>query len=517
MLDDAIPFVYVKDFSENGKSKFFLKDSLGFREVETSDLRSMKSNLICHDFWLIKDELAKKGGLPTNLIDLDEVHAAVSHFREISKLRDRENILCHVPHDYLKPEIRKKYESVFYRRDSIDAGVLEQICDSLYKYAKFLFDFARANDELERLTQVELPIFNILNRHSAYGVCVDTNIIRQFRETIQYEYFNSLKVFSNKFNVQPEVMSDAQVEDYLWNKGFFDDEVSVEYMLEYIPFDEDFGPSLQYLRKLKAAHGILNELSLSKDVVYPIVDCFGTRTSRIVYRSPLLQNIPKQYRGFLVPRTGKRFCYIDYDQFEIGIMAALSGDVCLKELYGAGDMYEVFANDHLGVQNFRKKAKSLFLSYAYGMSKEAVVEAAKSMGIDRPKAKAAFKNFAAFEGWKKDREREYAEKGRIATLLGNYIVCDKSLPSRKKEFRSMISQCIQGTGSLIFKKALQKIANLDDVIITLPMHDAVLFEYSDPNSPEQVRNFMIETMGEVLGYKVQGKASEENFFLPIND
>ena len=59
--------------------------------------------------------------------------------------------------------------------------------------------------------------------------------------------------------------------------------------------------------------------------------------------------------------------YVDYDQFEVGVMAALSGDPCLISLYLEKDLYEVLSEQLFGDRSQRKFAKQLFLSYAYGM------------------------------------------------------------------------------------------------------------------------------------------------------
>src|SRR3546814_6167347 len=90
-------------------------------------------------------------------------------------------------------------------------------------------------------------------------------------------------------------------------------------------------------------------------------------------------------------REGAELSFVDFDQFEVGIMAALSGDQQLAALDAAGDMYELFAESHLGLTGNRKAAKQLFLSYAYGMSRKALVDAAVELGAKREKAKDAFR------------------------------------------------------------------------------------------------------------------------------
>src|SRR3546814_5602933 len=98
-------------------------------------------------------------------------------------------------------------------------------------------------------------------------------------------------------------------------------------------------------------------------------------------------------------------------------MAALSGDQQLAALYAAGDMYELFAESHLGLTGSRKAAKQLFLSYAYGMSRKALVDAAVELGAKREKAKDAFRIFARYEEWKKEVCTEFQRTGRIATEM----------------------------------------------------------------------------------------------------
>lgn len=135
-------------------------------------------------------------------------------------------------------------------------------------------------------------------------------------------------------------------------------------------------------------------------------------------------------------------------------MAALSEDTELAALYSAGDMYELFATTHLGLAGGRKAAKQLFLSYAYGMSRAALIDAAVSLGADRQRAKAAFRLFSKYEEWKKEVWTAFQREGRIGTVLGNYFMTSGNGKLTAKERRSAVSQVVQGTGSLIFKKTL---------------------------------------------------------------
>ena len=95
----------------------------------------------------------------------------------------------------------------------------------------------------------------------------------------------------------------------------------------------------------------------------------------------------------------------------------------------------------------------------------------------------------------------------MATLLGNHYLRERRGPLTAKEQRSAVSQVVQGTASLIFKKALLEVDKLDDVTIVLPMHDALLFEHRETGTPSKVVAAFENAMTTMLGGWVRGKAS----------
>lgn len=50
---------------------------------------------------------------------------------------------------------------------------------------------------------------------------------------------------------------------------------------------------------------------------------FGSATGRIMMREPALQNLKREYRKFLMD-PDKEYIYIDYSQFEAGILAGIT-------------------------------------------------------------------------------------------------------------------------------------------------------------------------------------------------
>lgn len=327
------------------------------------------------------------------------------------------------------------------------------------------------------------------------------------RAEAEHDYFIFLKEYSAKHDMPLETPNRSTLEERLRSEGFELDDVSIEYLLEYVPHERDFGSETIALQAADTARRVLGSLTLSTSTIRPVLDVFGSRTSRIHLRSPSLQNIPKKYRGIIKANEGAELSYVDFDQYEVGIMAALSGDAQLKRLYSAGDMYDLFAMTHLGLSDNRKAAKQLFLSYAYGMSKKALIDAAVSLGVDRQRAKTALGLFEQYEAWKKSVWGQFQTDNRVSTLLGNHFMRERRGPLSGKEQRSAVSQVVQGTASLIFKKALLAVGELNDVTIVLPMHDALLFEHKLPDTPGKVVEAFENAMTTTLEERVRGKAS----------
>ena len=98
-----------------------------------------------------------------------------------------------------------------------------------------------------------------------------------------------------------------------------------------------------------------------------------------------------------------------------------------------------------------------------------------------------------------------------STVLGNHYRRAGRGPLTGKEQRSAVSQVVQGTASLIFKRALLAVASIEDLRIVLPMHDALLFEHKFADTPTRVIKAFESVMTEVLGGRVVGKASISDF------
>ena len=514
MIDSAFRLMlFVRDFTDRGADSYYWFQDGQLKETDASSIVGFAGVVVCHDFWMIRDALFDRTGtLPSTIVDVDEFRISISGAPEDRLAREKLDVTTHLGQHGAEQEVCDTYRKMFNKGAAFDVDIAAKASTAIEAMYLNLCEQASSDGELERFFTVEVPAYRVLQLSMSAGISIDVTRLSEKRSQAEHDYFLSLKTYSAKHDMPLETPSRRAIEAKLLLEGFELDEVSVEYLLEFVPHDRDFGGDTMALLDLDEARRVLGSLTLTTDVTRPVVDAFGSRTSRIQMRSPSLQNIPKRYRSIITARTGAELSYVDFDQFEVGIMAALSGDAELKRLYAAGDMYDLFANTHLGLVGNRKAAKQLFLSYAYGMSRQALIDAACSLGVERQKAKEAFRLFQRYEDWKKSVWTEFQNTGRVATVFGNHYRRTGSGQLTRKEQRAAVSQVVQGTASLIFKRALLAVASIGDVKVVLPMHDALLFEHTLAETPDKVVKAFEEVMTDVLNSLVTGKASISDFF-----
>lgn len=506
--------LFVKDFTDKGADSYYWFKDGQLEETDAASIVAFEGIVVCHDFWMIRDALFDRTGtLPGMIVDVDEFRITISGIPEDRFDREKRPVTTHLRRYGAEQEIYDTYWKIFNKGAAFDMRIVVKTAAVLEEMYLDLCKQASADGELERFFSVEVPVYRVLQLSMSRGISINTAELSEKRSQAEHDYFLALKNYSVKHDMPLETPSRGTLEAKLFSEDFALDGVSVEYLLEFVPHSRDFGGDTITLLNFEEARRVLNSLTLATNVTRPVVDVFGSRTSRVQLRSPSLQNIPKRYRSIIIARNGAKLSYVDFDQFEVGIMAALSDDGELKRLYTAGDMYDLFANEHLGLVGNRKAAKQLFLSYAYGMSRKALIDAACSFGIEREKAKGAFQLFQRYEEWKTEVCVEFQYTGRVATVLGNhYRRAGNKGQLTSKERRSAVSQVVQGTASLIFKRALLAVACISDVRIVLPMYDALLFEHSLAITPTQVVEAFERVMTDVLKSQVTGKASISDFY-----
>lgn len=511
MTDAKKVLLFVCDYTGCGNDLIFLWSEDELISISHEDLVVETAEIICHDYWLIAPSIyGKTKKLPSFITDIEELRISISGKRDARATRDRSEIVKSLT-DLVDERTLSRYTNIFNRKIDIDLETLSVVGKALFNYAATIQAEAIRLNEWDRYVQIERVVSDYLIRSAAEGLAIDSAKLRQHKGSIDFEYYMALKNFSANYAMPLEPPTDTDIVSYLENKGYEFDSVSVDYVLHFVPMHDNFAKDVLQLRKLHATRKVLTAIPFSQKRIYPIVDNFGSITSRIYFKDPALQNLAKRHRDILKADNDTVLSYVDYDQYEAGIMAALSRDKLLMALYAAGDLYELAAEQIFLTRVKRKEAKRLFLSFAYGMKKKNLIAAAVEYGAESKNAKNFFAQFSELDSWKKSLWEEFRSNGRIGTSLGNYLFRENSGDLTEKEKRSSVSQVVQGTASLIFKKMLLELSKLHDVQLKIPMHDAVLVQHPATFNPKELIDLCEKVMTEHFQGIVLGKASLAKF------
>lgn len=178
----------------------------------------------------------------------------------------------------------------------------------------------------------------------------------------------------------------------------------------------------------------------------------------IIIREPALQNLKRDYRQFLKDSdlTDKEYVYVDYSQYEAGILAGITKNDKLIDLYHRGEIYDKLAKvSHVD----KDMAKVFFYYFAYG---GVIVDGAES-----------FFNEYCSKAKIDEMIEQITEEGKVGTKLGNVRVLN---PEGDRKW--VVNHLIQSTSSLIFKQALLNVEVINSnnrIQLVMPMHDAALY------------------------------------------
>jgi DNA polymerase I-like protein with 3'-5' exonuclease and polymerase domains len=324
------------------------------------------------------------------------------------------------------------------------------------------------NDEKQRLFEIEIPINKILYNREFTGLHYDSQGIPNYCQELEMEIYKRKNILQLEYNIFNPNDRNEQLE-YIKSKNYKLINESIYKTFKRNQYNDKvcclFYEIIRFQRDLDAFIFINSRWGGEKKC-YPSYFGFGTITSRITMREPSIQNLRRAARKVLLPENGKKFLYIDYSQFEAGILGALSKDLKLISLFNKSVVYNSLGdnlypnekNDELK----REKAKEDFYAYVYSDDVKG-------------KSKEYFSEFNTLEEYKKKLKEELLENSKVSSSLGNSRILGNI-----EEPNWYLSHKIQSTASLIYKQALLRVANeLPTVEFLVPMHDGTLYQLPD--------------------------------------
>lgn len=232
----------------------------------------------------------------------------------------------------------------------------------------------------------------------------------------------------------------------------------------------------------------------------------GTVTGRLASSDPNLQNIPirtevgrKIRRGF-VAAPGHKLVVADYSQIELRVLAHLSGDENLKQIFREGrDIHTqtaawMFGLDGGEVDVFqRRAAKTINFGVLYGMSAHRL---SRELGIGFGEAQAFIdRYFDSYPGVRRFMEEtleKARERGYVETLFGRRRhvaeLNSRARNVREAAERAAFNMPIQGTAADLIKLAMVKLEP------ELPAGAALLVQVHDELIVESPRQRVDETV-----------------------
>ena len=277
-------------------------------------------------------------------------------------------------------------------------------------------------------------------------------------------------------------------------------------------------PQLRPLRELRKTlvRLRLNELTVGSDG--------RNRCSIFAFRSKTGRNqpsnarfifgLPAWVRGLIRPDWGRAIAYVDYEQQEFGIAAALSGDTAMMAAYSSGDPYLTFAKQAGAAppdatkkthRDVRERFKVVALAVQYGMG-------AASLATSTGDTEAAARNLLRLHRNTYPRFWEWIHAARDHAMLTSRIHTVFGWPvhvGADANPRSLMNFPMQANGAEILRLACCELTEAG-VDVCAPIHDAVLIESPDDciqQTLSKTQRIMQQTAELVLsGYPLRTEA-----------
>ena len=377
---------------------------------------------------------------------------------------------------------------------------------------------------------IEMPLVPVLAEMEMNGVCIDTDSLNEtskiFTNRMQELEQRIYELAGEQFNIA----SPKQVGDILFGKMKIIDKPKKTKTGQFVTNEEVL---MQLKHKSEIVEDILNHRGLKKllgtyiDALPKLINprtghihtSFNqtiTATGRLSSSDPNLQNIPirgedgKEIRKAFIPEPGCLFFSADYSQIELRVMAHLSQDENMMNVFREGkDLHAataatIYKKDINDVsRDERTKSKRANFGIIYGIT---VFGLAERLNISRDEAKQLidgfFQTFPQVHQYMEASKQKAREKGYAETVFHRrrYLPDINSHNATVRNFaeRNAINAPIQGSAADIIKVAMIRIFNrfkaegIKSKMI-LQVHDELNFSVY-PEEKEIVERIVIEEM-----------------------
>jgi DNA polymerase-1 len=487
----------------------------------------------------------RREGLPVRGIDLDTM--VLSYLLEPNWGKHNLDKLA-LTYLQTKPTSYSEIVGKGKKEVTIDAVDIEKVApyacedaDLALRLSKILWPKVQEKKLHKLYRDIELPLIEVLADMEMWGVRINTLALKELSIELQQELdYLKKKVFQlsgEEFNLNsPQQLAHILFEKMKLppsrrtkvTKGYSTDFSTLQELSLNYPIARH---TLEYrqLAKLKSTYAdalplLLNPLT---GRIHTSYNQTVTSTGRLSSSDPNLQNIPvrgklgRRFRQAFIPEEGHLFLSADYSQIELRVLAHLSEDPSLMEIFLKDrDIHQetarqVFGTSTLLPEEQRRRAKIINFSIIYGASAYSLAKELETSTSEAQKfINLYFEKFPKVAEYLEKGVKEALEKGYSETLFGRKRQVPE-LRHREKLTqqagrRIALNAPIQGTAADLMKKAMIDIwselkkRHLKSKMI-LQVHDELVFEVPDEERDE-MEGLVKERIERVFPLKVPLKA-----------
>lgn len=385
---------------------------------------------------------------------------------------------------------------------------------------------------------IEMPLMPVLAEMEMNGVRIDTNSLSETSTQLTQRMLDIEKHIYELAGESFNIASPKQVGDILFDKLKIIDKAKKTKKGQYVTSEE----VLQQLRHKHEIVGLILDHRGLKKLLGTYIDALPklinprtghihtsfnqtiTATGRLSSSDPNLQNIPvrgedgKEIRKAFIPEPGCLFFSADYSQIELRVMAHLSSDKHMIEVFREGkDLHAATAANIYKkpidevTRDERTKSKRANFGIIYGIT---IFGLAERLDIPRDEAKMLidgyFDTFPEVHNYMEQSKEIARQQGYVTTLFGRrrYLPDINSANSTVRGFaeRNAINAPIQGTAADIIKVAMINIHrrfNTEHIQskMILQVHDELNFSVL-PEEKEKVERIVLQEMENAFQMKV---------------
>lgn len=267
--------------------------------------------------------------------------------------------------------------------------------------------------------------------------------------------------------------------------GYITDELAREFILS-------IGDTRKYAKYMKTYVLGMRKVVCADERVRGTFNLHGTETGRLSSTNPNMQNIPRDatIKNLIVAKKGYKLLQLDYSQAELRVLAVLSDDPYLVQVYLDGrDLHDAIATEMFGSEFTREQrnmAKSINFGIAYGRGPSSI---AKNFNRTVEEARAIiakwYKPMPKVKQYIDGQRNKVRKSAPCVTLFGrerHFVVTDENFNHVQNEY---INTPVQSTASDLTMFSLLEIdryllehPEIDARIVTT-VHDSIILEVVD--------------------------------------